>query len=1077
MPTVPLTAALRDLSRRSDRQLLEAFLARRDETSFAALVERYGGLVLGVCRRVLGHRQDAEDVFQATFLVLARQASGIRRRGSVSCWLHGVAWRLAQKARVRAARRRTLERLAVVNAAPADPPGAAAERELAGRLDEVLVRLPEKYRRPLVLCHLEGRTLVEAARLIGCPKGTVAGRLARGRDLLRRRLVSHGLLPAGGVAAVLGGDLTAAVPPAVRSTAVRTALSGAAEVRIAGAPVSAARLTREALPSMSPIKLTFALGVACGLALAALGLNRESRPAAAHEPPPAAAARTDPASEEVRTDRFGDPLPPGALARFGSTRFRHGGNVRGLVYYPDGKRLASAGQDNTLRVWDAATGKELLRMRPFEGEAARHVWVLAVARSPDGRFLVSTVGNGPGAVVLWDAATGREVRRFRSDSTKSESILFTPDGRSVVVGDSDGKVECFDVESGKAVREFTGDVGWVRALALARDGKTLAVAGEGLKLFDLSSGQFLREIGGHSGTVVGLAFSPDGAVLASASQFLVLTETTTGRQLNKPAGAASGPVAFSPDGTVLATGSGFVELRDPRTGEVRKQLPPVGRPPQALAFSPDGMTLAAGGWDGTVDQFDVATGQRKGAVAGHRGEISAVAVSRDGRLVASGGESDGVIVWDAATGQVRHRLAGRSGQNGRIDEIAFAADDRSVRAGGWDYTVREWNLDTGKLQREKRFEGVGFRFAPDGRTVAHGKGPKVVVSDLSTGKPLHKFDGAEDWVTAAYSPDGTLLACAGKEQDGTIHLWDTATGKLARSVKGQEDGPRAVAFSPDGRLLATGGGYRRVSVPESVVHLWDVATGKEVGQCRGRLGSVTAVAFAPDGRTLAASGGGGVALYEVATGSERRQFAGHTGIVWSIAFDPHGRWMVTGCSDKTVLQWDLIGRPDVARSAERDLERSWADLAGDPVAADRARAALVAEPARTVPFLAGRVKPAPVAEAGQVPKLVADLNSDRSAVRRQAMLELERLGELAEPDLRRASQAAGASLEVRKRLDELLGRLVKPTGETLRALRAVEVLEQIGTPDARAVLTTLAGGPDGARLTRDAAGALRRMGG
>jgi RNA polymerase sigma factor (sigma-70 family) len=212
----------------SDRVLLERFVAGRDEAAFAALVRRHGPMVLGVCRRVLRHAHDAEDACQAAFLVLARKAGSIRRHASVGSWLHGVAYRVAMNLRRHAARRGRLER-ALVDVPDAAAAGDVTWREVQAVLDEELRRLPEKYRAPLVLCYLEGHTRDEAAGHLGWSVGTLRGRLARGRELLRVRLLRRGL-PLG--AALVGAAL---VVPAVKAAALsglRDPASGTVSPRI-----------------------------------------------------------------------------------------------------------------------------------------------------------------------------------------------------------------------------------------------------------------------------------------------------------------------------------------------------------------------------------------------------------------------------------------------------------------------------------------------------------------------------------------------------------------------------------------------------------------------------------------------------------------------------------------------------------------------------------------------------------------------------------------------------------------------------------------------------------------------------
>jgi RNA polymerase sigma factor (sigma-70 family) len=205
-----------------DRLLLERFIAHKDEAAFAALVERHGAMVLAVARNVLQHRHDAEDVFQATFLVLARQAGSVRKRGSAGSWLHGVAYRLAQKARTAAAARHRRESRAPARASD-ESPDDLTWRELSAILHEELERLPDKYRTPLVLCYLEGMTQDTAAAHLGLAKGTLRGRMERGRLLLRGRLSRRGLAPAVVLLADTIRPAEAALPRSLVWTTARTA--------------------------------------------------------------------------------------------------------------------------------------------------------------------------------------------------------------------------------------------------------------------------------------------------------------------------------------------------------------------------------------------------------------------------------------------------------------------------------------------------------------------------------------------------------------------------------------------------------------------------------------------------------------------------------------------------------------------------------------------------------------------------------------------------------------------------------------------------------------------------------------
>jgi RNA polymerase sigma factor (sigma-70 family) len=225
-------SGLRDAAELADGPLLERFLARRDEAAFEALVKRHGPMVLGVCRRVLGNHADAEDAFQATFLVLVRKGHTVRPRGLVGNWLHGVAYRTALRARSAAALRRAKERQ-VPPMPPTEPPSDNAWRDVQPLLDRELNGLPEKYRAPIVLCDLQGKTRREAARALGWPEGTLSCRLARGRALLARRLARNGIPFIGAALAVgLAQEAAAAVPALLTTATTRTALAGAASAGV-----------------------------------------------------------------------------------------------------------------------------------------------------------------------------------------------------------------------------------------------------------------------------------------------------------------------------------------------------------------------------------------------------------------------------------------------------------------------------------------------------------------------------------------------------------------------------------------------------------------------------------------------------------------------------------------------------------------------------------------------------------------------------------------------------------------------------------------------------------------------------
>src|SRR5262245_12292406 len=358
--------------RYTDRQLLDRFRKNRDGDAFAELVRRHGPMVLGVCRRTLGDSADAEDAFQLTFLALARRPGAVRRRDTAAPWLYRVAIRTARKA---ARRARTVEppaRLAV------EPPELTASELWAG-LDEELRRLPERLRAPLVLCYLDGWSRDDAARLLGWSVGTLKRRLEAGRRVLRSRLIRRGLAPAGLAAAVAGPGLRAAVAPALAE-------------RVAQAAATASRATGQAVFA---VPLILVLGVGTVLVGAFGGGDKKDLPTA---PPPRVV--------DSRVDRFGDPLPDGAIQRLGTAR--HRAPNAGVAVTADGKAVVTAGDDLVVRMFDAKTG-DTLSTRALDTAEARHATL-----SADGRYLAAAVypAARKGELWVWDLDSGKEVARL-----------------------------------------------------------------------------------------------------------------------------------------------------------------------------------------------------------------------------------------------------------------------------------------------------------------------------------------------------------------------------------------------------------------------------------------------------------------------------------------------------------------------------------------------------------------------------------------------------------------------------------------------------------------------------------------
>ncbi|HMF10826.1 MAG TPA: sigma-70 family RNA polymerase sigma factor, partial [Gemmataceae bacterium] len=509
-------------SERDDAFLLNQFAAHRDGQAFETLVRRHGRLVRSVCRHVLRCEEDAEDAFQATFLVLARRAGAVHGHRSLAAWLHGVALRAAWNARRSAMRRRQRDTsiTTVAQREPEQPVTEAALREVQAILDEEVQRLPEKLRVPFVACCLEGKSKAEAARDLGWKEGTVSGRLAQARERLRDRLTRRGVsLSAALCALAVTSEATVALPGAVVTGTARAAI----QFVTSGGEGQGAIVATQALRAMAGGKIKVAVLLTCSLlAVSAIGYQLSVGGGQPRDGTKPAVDEPKAESRQPRADLHGDPLPPGAVARMGTVRFRNGNLIAGVAYSPDGKWLASGGYGGTVRLHDSATGKEV---RTLETQASQFP---AIVFSPDGKTL-ATIGHK--LVQLWETATGKELRRFAaevSDHYAFEFVVpavFSPDGKVLASVAEDHCVRLWDAETGKELHKLIGHKNPVRCLAYSRDAKVLysatgdSVMGGSVRAWDVATGVELRKIALRGGGQAGqpgspLGFSSNGQVLA-----------------------------------------------------------------------------------------------------------------------------------------------------------------------------------------------------------------------------------------------------------------------------------------------------------------------------------------------------------------------------------------------------------------------------------------------------------------------------------------------------------------------------------------------------------------------------------
>jgi RNA polymerase sigma factor (sigma-70 family) len=964
----------------SDRELLRRFAQERDEAAFATLVRRHGPMILHACQRVLHNWHDAEDAFQAAFLVLARKAGSRKWNESVGTWLYLVAYRLALK--IRASQDRRLPRAARrVEHSSEDPVAVASDRELCGVLDEELSRLPEKCRAPLVLCALEGFSRDEAARQLGLSLGTFRRRLEQGRALLRQRLERRGLPLSAIFAAVLGTEeaAQASVPLALAQSAVQTAMRAALGKTVPAALVSsrAAVLAEAALRSMCLSKLKIGVAAVLAVCLAGAGVGfalqwtpaskpAEEKSSQPERGPKQEAGRLPDKAKPPALDRYGDPLPPDAVARLGTSRFWCGTmQPNQIVFSPDGGTILAADWCGGF-VYDAASGKQFRHIRAPADK--RHID--SASASPDGKYLALAMSSrevSSGAIQIWDLATEQMMREFHDTGRQHPSgVRFSPDGKMLASYMYPSKTIClWDPAMGKEIRRWFLDQAFPGCFTFTPDSKTLIVGDlRTIHFWDTATGMEVRHMEDHpGGAVYRLVLAPDGKVLAtqgteepkvvkaysqqadlmySPDNKVHLWDVATGKKLHQlevvadaaaPAGsprsyrASISSFLFSPDTKTLATASSDNVLRvwDVATGKELRRWDTSGYV-AAIAFSPDGKKLASLGSPPIVRLWDTATGKELREHPGHSSGILVLALSPDGHTLATAGSESDVRLWDTVTGRPQGRL---TPVEHSVHALHFSADGRTL------------TMVEGKVNAPY--------FSPDRRNfIQRGSDGKARVWDIATGKELRQFPApVEGWGRQqVISPDGKSWASDSVDLKGIANafVWDAATGKKRQvftcNTKG---GIRALGFSPDSATLCSWSG-------DNKVRFWDAATGKTLREfttdpevyigwfspngnwlaCGSRkeplllydMATGTAVhrleippmgygdrrlAISPDSRTLAVGDeDGNIHLVEFASGKIRgRLVGGHQGSISALLFSTDGKRLVSGSTDTTAVVWNL----------------------------------------------------------------------------------------------------------------------------------------------------------------------------
>ncbi|OWK46787.1 WD40 repeat domain-containing protein [Fimbriiglobus ruber] len=823
-------------------------------------------------------------------------------------------------------------------------------------------------------------------------------------------------------------------------------------------------------------------------------------------------------------DLYGDPLPEGAVARFGSVRFRHGDKIQAVAYSPDGKTIASGGRDRVI-LWEAATGKALASMvwetlisSSTRAGSKRQVEVgstRGLAFTADGQRLIAIVSR---------PISQSSLPRLASQSSLTYAVLWDLKGRT-----PPSYHEMFQGISSK---------GWL-SLAFSPDGNRLAVGtstGDS-QVLDLEESQVVTTVGAMG--VLGLLFSPDGKLLTAVTpKSIDDADLTTGRKMQRLTIDRAERAVFGRTGESVWVGrvseelwngqvlSGDLKRWDLRTGSVVQTIKTVPDRLLSLAVSPDEQTLAICTPTNGLIFYDTATGRAGDAISSGskvRSGVNGLAFAPDGKSLATAG-GNRVRTFDVPTRRERHQLEEHVEA---VCTLALAKDGKHVATAGRDGMIRTWDVSTGRALKFWATDPTtcvdALAYTPDGRHVVASEPGLVRMWDASTGNEVRRFE-KKSRRTVEYintlSPDGTLFAACW-EGKNSISLYDVATGRLLREFSSRATPISQMTFAPDGRWLFSvaekrPAGYRMPALNE--VQVWDTAFGGQfctfdieksfhrnamspdgkllisVAEADGdepacmkfrstqtgtefrerRIPKATIATFSPNGHYVAIGVENKIRLIELVTGQLVQELAGGVGSVTDLVYTPGGRRLLSAHRDGTTLVWDL----SLLAESIGDRNTLWDGLASkDAAVAYRTAGMMVANPSVALAALGEKLRPAP--KARTTAELVAALDDPAFTTRDVASRELRRRVEIAPEELK-AALGLATSAEVRLRLNEILNAAPSPwpklTDEELRQVRAVGVLEMISTPDARRQLKALAGGDLYALLTREARAALRRLG-
>ncbi|MEG3991110.1 TIR domain-containing protein [Microcoleus sp. S28C3] len=615
------------------------------------------------------------------------------------------------------------------------------------------------------------------------------------------------------------------------------------------------------------------------------------------------------ASPEVRQETFAQ-VQSSLRDAAGDARERNlltgqAGGVNSLALSPDGKTLASAGKDGTIRLWDTSGYPIGQPLDPLPN--GLKTALNSVAWSPDGKKIVS--GDDKGRIRLWNISGKLVGQGFKGHQGEVSSIRFSPDGKTLVSSGSDGTIRLWNTNGLPVGKPFTGHKGGISSLALSPDGKTIVSGGKDktVRLWTRQGQPIGKPWTGHEDEVASVAWSPDGKTIASGSNDgRIRLWDTSGKLITQPfkghEGAPIGSLAFSPKGRAIVSGGmdGTISVWNLMGNSLLSHalIGHVG-PVLSVAWSPDGTTIFSSDDKGRIRLWDTDGYLIGQPFTGHNFGVYSAAWSPDGKTIVSGSWDKTIRLWDRSGNPIGKPF---KGHQGTVFSVAFSPDGKTIVSGSADKTIRLWDSKGNPIGQPFKGHKDGVEavaFSPDGKTIVSGSDDSTLRLWDRSGNPIGQpFEGHTNFVmSAAWSPDGKTIVSG--DYNGKVRLWDTSGNPIGQPLKGHKDGVYSVRFSPDGLTIVSGS-------RDNTIRLWDTS-GRPIGQpFKGHTNSIYSVKFSPDGKTIASgSYDRTIRLWDTSGQPIGQSLKGHTGSVTSVAFSPDGKTIISGSTDGTLRLWHL----------------------------------------------------------------------------------------------------------------------------------------------------------------------------